>query len=144
MFCDPNQKMVDNFIGENPRPENDLLISEDISKENDEVIKITCAKKHYLQSGNKIALFKKDANLRTFCSEVIDVVSDKAFTLKGFSDLDIGSYYVIKLLSRRNHQERYVSVNTVCKFKNFSTTHQILCEINFSVVFFNNSHRLKG
>ena len=143
MFCDPSQKMVDNFTGENPRPENDLLISEDISKENDEVIKITCAKKHYLQSGNKIALFKKDANLRTFCSEVIDVVSDKAFTLKGFSDLDIGSYYVIKLLSRRNHQERYVSVNTVCKFKNFSTT-QILCEINFSVVFFNNSHRLIG
>ena len=85
------------------------LISEDISKENDGMIKITCAKKHYLQSGNQIALFKKDANLRTFCSEVIDVVSEKAFTLKGFSDLDIGSYYVIKLLSRKNQQERYVS-----------------------------------
>ena len=112
MFCDPIQNMVDNFIGENPRPENDLLISEDISKDdqNEDVIKITCAKKHYLQIGNKISLLKKDSNLRTVCSEVIDVISDKAFTVKASKDFDMDSYCVIKLLSRKNHQGKYVSL----------------------------------
>ena len=105
IFCDPNMDIVKNFEGENPRPDHDMLITEELTKENS-IMKITCAKKHFLQIGNRIILVKESNNIVE--AKVLAVITDKSFTINEVKELDCDAAYVIKLLSRRNH-ESYVS-----------------------------------
>ena len=101
--------IVKNFEGENPRPDHDMLITEELAKENS-IMKITCAKKHFLQNGNRIILVKESNNIVE--AKVLAVITDKSFTIDEFKELDCDAAYVVKLLSRRDH-ESYVSLRKI-------------------------------
>ena len=100
--------VVKQFEGENPRPDHDLLITEEVAKDvDDNQTKVTCVKKHFLQDGNRILLINGLNDTRVE-SKIVSVVSEKAFKLGDDVELDCDAYYVVKLLSR-NDQDSYVS-----------------------------------
>ena len=107
IFCDPCMDVVKQFEGENPRPDHDLLITEEVAKDvDDNQTKVTCVKKHFLQDGNRILLINGLNDTRVE-SKIVSVVSEKAFKLGDDVELDCDAYYVVKLLSR-NDQDSYV------------------------------------
>lgn len=76
----PSKQLIDNYKGQNPRPDNDLLLTEELCQsESGSCWKITCAKKHHLLKHDRISIEIKGKIIKTMVSEV---TSEKSFQVE--------------------------------------------------------------
>ena len=97
VFCYPDLSLIDSFQGENPRPENDLLLSQHIKLDNDN-LHVTCTKKHFLTSDDQVHLSHSGSKLKGR----IEVINDKEFRMKKPENFkcDDDETYLVKLMKR--------------------------------------------
>ena len=124
LFCQPNPKLVASFKGQNSRPDNDLLLTEQFAKNDSGMWEITCTKKHYFQVGFVIEVQNADGNSIIEC-DVKQIVSDKIFCLKASEDAaefqpDCDKTYVVKIARRDQSESNYMplkeSLNSLSPF----------------------------
>ena len=120
LFCHPNPNLVASFSGQNSRPGNDLLLTEQIIKRVDiadaGLWEITCTKKHHFEVGFTVAV--QHAGKSIIECDVKQVVSDKAFCVKAPSEdsatelfqPDCDTTYVVKIIRRDPTESYYMSL----------------------------------
>ena len=122
VFCYPDLSLIDSFQGENPRPENDLLLSQHISlDDNDDNLHVTCTKKHFLTSDDEVHLSHYSGSK---LKGRIEVINDKEFlmkkTEKSFKCCD-DETYLVKLMKRScSSNDKYLLFNESLKNPSFS------------------------
>ena len=106
------------------RPDNDLLLTEQFSKNDSGLWEITCTKKHYFQVGFVIVVQNANGNSIIEC-DVKQIVSDKIFCLKASEDAaefqpDCDKTYVVKIARRDQSESNYMpmkeSLNSLSPF----------------------------
>ena len=125
LFCHPNPNLVASFSGQNSRPGNDLLLTEQIIKRVDisGLWEITCTKKHHFEVGFTVAV--QHAGKSILECDVKQVVSDKAFCVKAPSEdsatelfqPDCDTTYVVKIIRRDPTESYYMSLKESLKSK---------------------------
>ena len=102
VFCYPDLALIDSFQGENPRPENDLLLSQHITLNNDDNLHVTCTKKHFLTSDDEVHLCH--SGLQPVPGRV-EIINDKEFLMKRETSEATfkcdDETYIVKLMKNR-------------------------------------------
>ena len=121
VFCYPDLALIDSFQGENPRPENDLLLSQHITLNNDDNLHVTCTKKHFLTSDDEVHLCH--SGLQPVPGRV-EIINDKEFLMKRETSEATfkcdDETYIVKLMKRSSSSKEYLLLNESMKNPSFS------------------------
>ena len=121
VFIHPKAELVTDFPGENPRPSNDLLLTEQIIPQSDNLWLVNCQKKHHLDAGHLICILDKDGKI-LHQSQIVKVESEKGFLVQNVesailkTDCD-NQTFVIKLLFRSETDKKYVSHMSILRLR---------------------------
>ena len=121
VFCYPDLALIDSFQGENPRPENDLLLSQHITLNNDDNLHVTCTKKHFLTSDDEVHLCHSGLQP---VPGIVEIINDKEFLMK--RETPEASFkcddetYIVKLMKRSSSSKEYLLFNESLKNPSFS------------------------
>ena len=111
IYCSPSPTLIRDFQGENPRPENDLLLTQHIIEESGK-LKISCTKKHFLSSGNEVKIVNL-INEEVFRG-TIEVLNDKEFSIDS-TPIKCDETFIVKLMKRCSNDTNYLPVEESLK-----------------------------
>ena len=112
VFCYPDLALIESFQGENPRPENDMLLTQHINLTG-ETLHVVCTKKHFLSSDYEVKL---SLNGLLAAQGKIQVINNKEFSMeKSNAEFNCDETYLVKVMKRGDDDDKYLPFNESLK-----------------------------